>query len=33
MTHKETVLSVVSLRLLGPPQKSLGPAQPYLSIF
>ncbi len=33
MTHRETVLSVVALRLLGPPQKGLGPAQPYLSIF
>lgn len=33
MAHKETDLSVVALRLLGPPEKSLGPAQPYLSIF
>jgi hypothetical protein len=31
MAHKETDLSVVALRLLGPPEKSLGPAQPYLS--
>jgi hypothetical protein len=33
MAHKETGLSVVALRLLGLPQKSLGPAEPYSSIF